>query len=101
MEREIAQVFAIKAHAYDISGILTDMVFTDSMDLCVSVRMTKDRAAAFRDQLSAMLEKPPLDPALNPFLNGKKPMKICTHTGCSFQAGVGNIHDSRCPEFRR
>lgn len=101
MEREIAQVFAMKAHAYDISDTLTDMVFTDSMDLRVSVRMTKERAAAFRDQLSEMLKKPPLDPTLNPFLTGKKPLRVCTHTGCTFQSGVGNIHDSRCPEFRR
>lgn len=38
---------------------------------------------------------------LNPFVKpkAKDPMKICTHTGCSFQPGVGNVHDSRCPEF--
>jgi hypothetical protein len=40
---------------------------------------------------------------LNPFIKPKarEPLRICTNTGCSFQAGVGNIHDSRCPEFRR
>lgn len=40
---------------------------------------------------------------LNPFTKPKAwdPLRICTHTGCTFQPETGNVHGPLCPEFRK